>query len=245
MPKVIVITGAGVGLGRALARAFAERGDKVVLLGRTAAKVEAVAAELGEAALALSCDVSSPGSVKRAFDAIAEHHGHFDVLINNAAVFEPFKVVDATDEQIMSTLAVNLGGPILCSRAAVPLLSPGGHIINVTSESICTTMPQLSIYRAAKAGVEEFSMAMSQEVEAEGVRVTTVRASKMYEEGKTWDVPMEAKIAFHEACMKQGINLSEKPISQFTSVLGLFTTLVDLPADIHVGHVSLQARSTP
>ena len=67
MSKVIVITGAGVGLGRALARRFAADGETVVLLGRTAAKVEAAAQEIGERAMAVACDVASPDSVRAAF----------------------------------------------------------------------------------------------------------------------------------------------------------------------------------
>ncbi len=92
MSKVIVITGAGVGLGRALARAFVEDGNSVALLGRTAAKVEAVAEELGDRAMAVGCDVASPESVRAAFAAIAEKHQRVDVLINNAAIFEPYKL---------------------------------------------------------------------------------------------------------------------------------------------------------
>lgn len=242
MSKVIVITGAGVGLGRALARSFAGRGDKVVLLGRTAAKVEAVAGELGDNALALGCDVASPESVKAAFAAIGEQHSRVDALINNASIFEPFKLADASDEQIMATISTNLGGAMLCVRSAIPLMGRGGHIINVTSESVEVPMPHLSVYRSTKAGLEKFSQAMAEELEEEGIRVTTVRAGPMYEEGKTWDVPQEAKIAFHEACLKIGINLMERPISQFTSAMGVFHTLADLPEDVHIGHVNLQAR---
>lgn len=242
MSKVIVITGAGVGLGRALARTFAERGDKVVLLGRTAAKVDVVAEELGENAMALGCDVASPDSVKAAFADIAHRHSRIDVLINNASIFEPFKLVDATDEQIMGAIATNLGGAMLCARSAIPLMKRGSLIINISSESVAVPMPHLSIYRSSKAGLEQFSIALAQELEEDGIRVTSVRAGQMYEEGKTWDVPMDARIAFHEACMKVGINLRERPISQFTSVLGVFHTLADLPGDVQIGHVNLQAR---
>lgn len=242
MSKVIVITGAGVGLGRALARSFAARGDSVVLLGRTLAKVEAVAEELGGSAMAIGCDVASPDSVRSAFEAIAGKHGQIDVLINNASIFEPFKVAEASDEQIFNAIAINLGGAILCARAAIPQMTAGSHIINVTSESVSGPMPHLSIYRSTKAGLEQFSSALSQELDPEGIRVSTVRAGSMYEEGKTWDVDMQAKIAFHEAAMKVGINLMERPISQFASVVNIFHTLVDLPADVQVEHVSLQAR---
>lgn len=243
MSKTIVITGAGVGLGRALARSFAADGDKVVLLGRTAAKVEAVAGEIGEGALAVQCDVGSPDSVRAAFATIAERHGGIDVLINNAAIFEPFKIADASDGQIMNTVAANLAGPMLCARAAIPLMASGGHIINVSSESVDICLPHLSVYQSSKAGLEQFSVRLSQELEPEGIRVSTVRAGQMFEEGKTWDVDMQAKIDFHQAAMKVGINLAERPISQFTSVTGVFRALVDLPPDLQVEHISLHARA--
>lgn len=76
---------------------------------RTLSKVEAAAQEIGDRAMALHCDVASPDSVRAAFAAIAQRHATIDVLINNAAIFEPFQIVDATDEQILNTLATNLG----------------------------------------------------------------------------------------------------------------------------------------
>lgn len=242
MSKVIVITGAGVGLGRALARAFAADGEQLVLLGRTPAKVEAVAGELGDCAMAVGCDVSSPESVRTAFSAITARHPRIDVLVNNAAIFEPYKIVDATDEQIMNTVATNLAGPMLCARAAIPLMERGGHIINVSSESIEAPFPHLSVYRSTKAGLERFSSSLFTELEPEGIRVSTVRAGAMFEEGKTWDVDMEAKIAFHQAATVAGIHLTERPISQFTSVTDIFRTLIGLPGDLQVAQISLHAR---
>jgi NAD(P)-dependent dehydrogenase (short-subunit alcohol dehydrogenase family) len=243
MSRIIVITGAGVGLGRALARAFAADGEQVVLLGRTPAKVEAVAAELGDSALALGCDVSSPGSVRAAFAAIAAKHPRVDVLINNAAIFEPFRIVDATDEQITGTVATNLAGPMLCARSAIPLMGRGGHIINVSSEAVGMNFPHLSVYQSTKAGVERFSASLYHELEPEGIRVSNVRAGAMFEEGKTWDVDMDAAVAFHGAALAAGINLGERPISQFTSVTGIFRMLIDLPEDVQAAHINLHARA--
>jgi NAD(P)-dependent dehydrogenase (short-subunit alcohol dehydrogenase family) len=243
MPKTIVITGAGVGLGRAIARRFAEDGESVVLLGRTASKVEAAAAEIGERAMAVQCDVASPDSVRSAFAAIAGQHPRIDVLINNAAIFEPFLIVNATDEQILGTVTANLAGPMLCARAAIPMMGRGGHIINVSSESVDIYMPHLSVYQSSKAGVERLSASLFRELEPDGIRVSTVRAGAMYEEGKTWDVDMQAKIDFHQAATAIGINLVERPISQFSSVTGIFRALVDLPPDLQVEHVSLHARA--
>ena len=242
MSKVIVITGAGVGLGRALARQFVAEGHSVALRGRTAAKVEAVAEDRGEQAMAVGCDVGSPDSVRAAFAAIAERYSRVDVLINNAAIFEPFKIADASDQQIQSAVATNLMGPICCARSSIPLMGPGSHIINITSESVDMPFPHLSVYQATKAGVERLSKSLCQELEADGIRVSTVRAGSMYEEGKSWDVDPQAAMAFHEAALAKGINLVEKPLSQFTSVVGIFTALIDLPADLQVEHINLKGR---
>lgn len=242
MSKVIVITGAGAGLGRALARRFAGEGEDVVLLGRTPAKVEKLAAEIGARALAVGCDVASPPSVAAAFKAIAARHPRIDVLINNAAVYEPFLVAEATDEQILKIIATNLTGPILCARAAIPLLGSGGHIINVSSESVELPFPHLSLYQCSKAGLERFSQALEQELGPAGIRVTTVRAGQMMDAEKTWDIDPQAAARFARAAMAVGLNLRERPISEFKSVTHIFRALIDLPPDLSAGSVVLRAR---
>lgn len=242
MSKIIVITGAGIGLGRALARRFAADGDQVVLLGRTFAKVQAAAQEIGERAMAVECDVASPASVKAAFAQIAKRHPRIDVLINNAAVFEPFLVADATDEQIMNTLATNLGGPILCTRSAIPMMGRGSHIFNVSSESVDLPFPHLSLYQCSKAGLENFTLSMHRELEPAGIRVTTVRAGQMMEEGKVWQADPAAQMRFGKAAMEVGLNPRARPITQFTSVTNVFRSLIDLPDDLHSVTVTLHAR---
>jgi NAD(P)-dependent dehydrogenase (short-subunit alcohol dehydrogenase family) len=243
LSKIIVITGAGIGMGRALARRFASDGERVVLLGRTFSKVEAAAREIGERAMAIRCDVASPASVKAAFAEIAQRYPKIDVLINNAAVFEPFTIAEATDEQIMNTLAINLGGPILCARAAIPMMGRGSHIINVSSESVETLhMPHLILYQCSKAGLERFTLGLHHELEASGIRVSNVRAGAMMEEGKVWDIDPAARMRFGMAAMAAGINLRERPISQFTSVTQVFRLLIDMPDDLHSVTVTLHAR---
>jgi meso-butanediol dehydrogenase / (S,S)-butanediol dehydrogenase / diacetyl reductase len=242
LAKTIVITGAGIGLGRALARRFAADGDNVVLLGRTFSKVDAAAKEIGSQAMAVACDVASPGSVKKAFAEIAQRYPRIDVLINNAAVFEPFLVAEASDEQIMNTIATNLGGPILCTRSAIPLMGRGSHIINVSSESVELPFPHLSLYQCSKAGLERFTQSLYRELEPSGIRVTVVRAGQMMEEGKVWNVDPAAQMRFGKAAFEAGLNLRERPITQFTSVTGVFRTLIDMPEDLHSVVVTLHAR---
>lgn len=240
--KIIVITGAGVGLGRALARRFVADGDKVILLGRTAGKIETVAAELGDRAVAITCDVSLPDSVKSAFTAIAETHGHIDALINNAAIYEPFTITEASDAQIQNIVNTNLTGPIFCVRAALPLMGPGGQIINLSSESVGFNIPMLQVYSSAKAGLERFSQGMARELEDDGIRVTNVRAGQMFDEDKTWDIDPEVGKRFLQATMAAGLNLRERPISHYRSVAEVFRSLLDLPADVHVDSINLCAR---
>jgi meso-butanediol dehydrogenase / (S,S)-butanediol dehydrogenase / diacetyl reductase len=242
LAKVIVITGAGIGLGRALSRRFAADGDSVVLLGRTAAKVEAAAAEIGERAMAVACDVGSPDSVRAAFAAIAARHPRIDVLINNAARFEPFLIAQASDDQLLDIVGTNLTGPMLCARAAIPMMGRGGHIINVSSESVGMVFPLMVVYQTTKAGLERFSEGLYHELEPSGIRVTSVRAGQMFEPGKVWKIDPAAAAAFHKAMLAIGHNLREKPISHFSSVTNVFRALLDLPPDVTVQNVRLHAR---
>lgn len=243
MSKTIVITGAGDGLGRALARRFARDGETVVLLGRTLAKVQAVADELGAPHVAIECDVANPVSVRAAFAAVAALHAKIDVLINNAAVYEPFTLAEARDDQIMASLTTNLAGPIFCAREALPLLRGGGHIINVSSESVAIKMPMLWMYAGGKAGLELVSDMWARELDADGIRVTTVQAGMMMDETKTgssW--PMEVAVRFAQENAKVGIHMRERGISHYNSVTDAFRAILDMPADLHMGTVALNAR---
>ena len=243
MGKTIVITGAGEGLGRAMARRFAKDGDTTILLGRTVSKVEALAEELGDPHMAVECDVSDADSVRTAFSKIAQAHPKIDVLINNAAVYEPFTVAEATDRQIDTIIATNLNGPIYTCRAAIPMMERGGLIINVSSESIAEPFVMLSLYEASKAGLEKFTQTLEKELEDDGIRVTTVRAGPMYEEGKSrpnWDP--DAAMRFAQGCAKNGLNMMERPVSQVGSVTDVFRAMIDLPPDVKVMHVSVGAR---
>jgi NAD(P)-dependent dehydrogenase (short-subunit alcohol dehydrogenase family) len=243
MAKTIVITGAGDGLGRALARRFAKDGETVILLGRTLSKVQAVAEEIGAPHLALECDVAQPDLVRAAFKTISETHSKIDVLINNAAVYEPFTLSEVTDEQITSQVNINLAGPIYCAREALPLLRGGGHIINVSSETVSIKMPMLWLYAGTKSALELMSEMWSRELEAEGVRVTVVQAGMMMDETKTgssW--PQEVAMRFGMENAKAGINLRERPISHYNNVTDAFRGVVDTPPDLHMQMVVLRGH---
>lgn len=242
MAKTIVITGAGDGLGRTLARKFVADGDSVVLLGRTLSKIQAVEAELGANAMAVECDVSSPASVRSAFAAIAERHPTIDVLINNAAIYKPFMIAEATDEEILAPLLTNLAGPVYCARAAIPMMGRGGHIINISSESVTLGFPMLALYQSSKAGLERFSSALAHELAPSGIRVTTIRAGQMMEEGRASGWDPEVAMRFGKACMAAGIDPRARPISHFRSVVEVFRAVIDMPADVQLETVIVTAR---
>ena len=242
MGKVIVITGAGIGLGRALARRFARDGETVIALGRTLSKVQAVADELGAPHFAVECDVQSPDSVRKAFAEIARRHARIDVLINNAAIYEPFFVADATDAQLLEPILTNFAGPVFTSRAAIPMMEKGGYIINVSSESVELEFPLLSMYQSSKAGMERFTQSLSKELEPLGIRVSVVRCGPMMEEGKGSNWDMEIATKFFHLCIAAGIDMTKRGISHVDNIPGIFRVLLDLPDDVRLPHISIEGR---
>lgn len=242
MGRIIVVTGGGTGLGRAIARRLAEGGDVPILLGRRLEKVEAVAQEIGGGASALACDVSDPDSVDAAFAEIARRHPRIDGLINNAAVYRPFKVKNASNSQIRGSLMTNIAGPVHCARAAIPLLGKGGFIVNIGSETVASRVAMFSLYQASKWGLERFTRALKEELEPKGIRVTLLRACKMYDSDFEWDVDPEAMRLFAEENAKRGINQRQQPIASFESAAAQVWWVVNLPPDVAVSEVFLEAR---
>lgn len=242
MAKVVVITGSGSGLGRALAKRFASDGDSVVLLGRTAKKVESVAAEIGERAMAITCDVRSPESVNAAFAGIARRHPRIDVLINNAAFVQRIMVEEAGDDTIFNTIATNTIGPVYCSREAIPLLNRGGYIVNISSGAVDHNYPAYSLYAMSKAGLERFSLGLYEELQPRDICVTYVRCGQMVEKIGAWeDADPKVKKMLEEA-IKMGQDPRQRPSSTFASVTDAIRGLVDLPPDLCSPAITLRPR---
>lgn len=242
MSKVIVITGAGSGLGKGLAKRLGADGDKIVLLGRTLAKLESAADEIGENATPISCDIGNSDSVKAAFEAIATKFSNIDVLINNAATIDYSTLAEASDWHIFQTVNTNLIGNLLCTRAAINSMDRGGHIINVTSESVEAPYPHHVVYQATKGGVEVMSKHLQDEIKPRGLRVSVVRAGPMLGEDRTMQASPEAVGAFFQACLERGMDLTTMPVSDFGSVLWIFRSLIDMPADLHIDTVRFTSR---
>lgn len=242
--KVIVITGANGGLGRALAQRFAKDGERVVLLGRNIEKVREVADAIGEAALAVACDMTSAESIRSAFSRIAEIHPRIDVLINNAAIFEPFLIEEATDDDIMRGVLTNLAGPMIAAREAIALMDKGARILNVSTESVDLPFPHLIVYQTTKTGLEKFSRELNKELWDKGIRVSVVRAGQMMGPGSSAQMQPERAMRFMQAAAANGLNLMQRGVSHYDSATQVFRDLIDLPADTHVELIAYQGRRT-
>ena len=186
--SIIAITGAGGGLGAAMARRLAAQGARLALLDFRLDTLEQLKAELalpdGDC-LALQCDVSREEPVDQAFADIASHFGGLDVLVNNAGITRDALMLKFKDGQRVSRMSleawnavinVNLTGVFLCGRAAAEqmvIAGNGGQIINISSISRAGNMGQ-SNYSAAKAGVAAMTVTWAKEFTRYGIRVNTI-----------------------------------------------------------------------
>ncbi len=176
--RVALVTGAAGGIGAATAVAMAAEGARVVVADVQDgwATVDRIAAA-GGAALAVLCDVSDPAQVEAAVGAALERFGSLDTLVNDAGIFGGSSLLHETDvETWLQVLAVNLTGPFLCTRAAMPhLLASGrGRIVNVASTYGLVGAPMAPAYCASKGGVVNLTRQLAVDYSPQGVRVNAI-----------------------------------------------------------------------
>ena len=181
--KVVLITGAGRGIGRAAALVFAKEGARVVVNdidGAGDETVEAIAGTGGQARF-VRADVSSEADVRELFDRIVEWHGGLDVLYNNAAIgySSPIThgdVTELSEADWDKVLDVNLKSVFLCCKYAIPLMDRqgGGSIVNTSSCMGLGATPGADAYTAAKGGIIALSRSLAKAYGAKGIRVNVV-----------------------------------------------------------------------
>jgi short-subunit dehydrogenase len=179
MPTAL-ITGASSGIGEAFARALAARGDDLVLVARSAGRLETLAAELtakhGVRAHVLPADLAAPGAVDGLVDELAARELTVETLINNAGfgTYGEFAAIDAARER--DEVLVNVLAPVLLTHALLPAMiaRKSGAIVNVGSTASFQPVPYMAVYGATKAFVLSFSEALAEEVRAHGVRVVAL-----------------------------------------------------------------------
>jgi NAD(P)-dependent dehydrogenase (short-subunit alcohol dehydrogenase family) len=176
--KVCVVTGAGAGIGRAIAKAFGSEGAKVVVADINEAGALETAAMIGQsaaAALGIHVDVADPESVKQLASETVARFGKVDVLMNNAAIQVNKMVEDTTFQEWSRQLAVNIGGVFLCSKYFLPhLRSTRGVILNMSSVNATFVEPMCAGYCATKAAILGFTKALAIDHGHEGIRVNAI-----------------------------------------------------------------------
>lgn len=174
--KVAIVTGAGAGIGEAAARLLVREGAKVVIADRDGDLADAVAADLGAAAIAVRADVSRSADVKAMVDAAAKAFGRIDILVNNAGFGIRGSVVDTEEDDWDAVMAVNVRGVYLCSKYVIPLMAAqgGGSIVNTASNIAVVGLADRAAYVASKGAVAALTRSMAIDHAAEQIRVNSI-----------------------------------------------------------------------
>lgn len=194
--KIAIVTGASRGIGKAIALAYAKEGATVIVAARSeTAPSERLPGSIHETAdliettggraLAVRCDVTDESSVNAMVEQTLAQFGRVDVLVNNAAVDFPAKVVDMATKRWEVVFRVGLTGPFLCCKAVLPpmIAQGGGSIINITShagsEKGTGTVGYSAAYAACKAGLDRFTYALAAEVGQYNIAVNAVMPARV------------------------------------------------------------------
>ena len=182
--KSAVVSGAGSGIGRAIALRFARAGARVALLDVAEEAAAAVAREIeaaGGTALPLPCDVTRQGDVLAAFAAAAERHGPVDVLVNSAGVAHVGNVEQTSEDDLDRLYAVNVKGVYTCLRAAVPAMKGrGGAIVNVASVAAMVGIPDRFAYSMTKGAVLTMTYSVARDYIHEKIRCNAVSPARVH-----------------------------------------------------------------
>lgn len=197
--KVAIVTGAGRGIGKAIALLYAGEGASVVLVARTAAALDEVAKEIsssGGRALAIASDVTSDTDIARIVSTTLQHFGGIDLLVNNAAIIPASKnLVDSDPHAWREVIEVNLVAPALLIKAVLPTMIArrSGKVINISSIGGRNGGRGRSAYRASKAGLINLTQSVAAEVKPHGIDVNCICPGGVDTEGLWESIGPELK----------------------------------------------------
>jgi short-subunit dehydrogenase len=176
--KVVVVTGASMGIGEAIAKVFADEGASVVLLSRDASRAEAARHRVGhtDRTLALACDVRNREDIDRALALTLHHFDRVDVWVNNAGVGIRDSVADMTPASYRELFETNFFATIACMQAVAPAMreAGGGSIVNISSVAGHIPVPFMAIYSASKFAVNAIGKGARLELKRDNINVLTV-----------------------------------------------------------------------
>jgi NAD(P)-dependent dehydrogenase (short-subunit alcohol dehydrogenase family) len=194
--RVVIVSGGTSGIGKVVAARFVAEGARVAILGLDDAQGHEVQEQLRAAAqrhgaaecLYLHADVSDSTAVRKAVAAVVERWHQIHVLVNNAAIMKTGAMVDMDEADWDRTMAINLKGPFLLSKHAIPAMPPQGAIINVSSVHAIATDSHSAAYTASKGGIEAFTRALALECYPRKIRVNALRLGAV-DTGMLWNNP--------------------------------------------------------
>ena len=200
--KVVLVTGAGSGLGEATAHAFANVGCNVACIDINQQAAERISHDLTSQdiqSIAIQCDVSNADAVFHTVKTVDEQFGRLDIIVNCAAIDHTVSVNEMTVEQWDSVIGVNLRGPFLFAKAAFPIMQRqhSGHIFNIASTAATRAWANASAYHATKWGLVGFSRGLGVEGRPDGIRVTTI-------------IPGGMRTHFFDRFVEQGIPMPDQ-----------------------------------
>lgn len=240
--KTAIVTGASKGMGRQFVSALVSAGWTVAALARPSAELTALDAEHPGRVFALPCDVARPDAVAAAIGAVADRFGRIDLLVNNAAVFEPSLLEDVTDDAVRQHVETNLLGVIWLIRAAIPhLRASGGQIVTISSESVAQPFPMLTVYAATKAAVETLSAGLRDELRADGIRVSVLRSGSVAGStgGAKWD--REVSDAFYRKIVETGHAARSGEPANPESMASALLAIISFPPDVNADLIEVRA----
>ncbi len=239
MNKVIVITGAGSGLGRATTRVLLDAGHRVVLAGRQPRPLDETIGGHPDA-IAVPTDIGDAASVRALFDRAVSEFGRVDALFNNAGVFGPSaSVADIDDDQWHQAWRTNVDGALFCAREAVRVMSAqlprGGRIINNGSLAAHRPRPRTLAYAVTKHAISGLTASMLLDLRDIDISVTQIDIG---------NAATAMTAGFAEALQPDG-SLRAEPTFDATHVAHSIAHLIDMPLDVSVPSLTIMARAMP
>jgi NAD(P)-dependent dehydrogenase (short-subunit alcohol dehydrogenase family) len=236
--KTALITGGTTGIGLATAKLFINEGARVIVTGRTAARIKAAQVELGDNAIVIHSDATSLPDMNALAEKVKQTFGKLDVLFVNAGSvrFAPFEAVN--EELYDEMLNLNARGPYFIVQKLAPLMPEGGSVVFTTSIANVKGMPNMSAYGASKAAVRAIARSLAAELLPRGIRVNAVSPGPiespiLLKTGMPKEAADQAYVQMKESVPMKRIGQPEEIAKAvaFLAIDATFTTGAELPVD--------------
>ncbi|MEA1832983.1 SDR family oxidoreductase [Methylobacterium durans] len=239
--RVAIVTGAGSGIGRAVALGLGRAGYALALAGRRPTPLESLAADIGADALPLATDVTDPDSVDRLFAETVRAFGRVDVLFNNAGVFTPAVAIDAVSlEDWRASVDTNLTGAFLCTRAAFRTMKAqdprGGRIINNGSIAAQVPRPNSAPYAATKHAITGLTRATSLDGRAHDIACGQIDVG---------NAETDMTRAFADGARQADGSMRPEPVMDAAHVADAVVYMAGLPLAANVQFMTVVATKMP